>query len=94
MTALQLKIKRLFDIVYSDSPREDKGTLNVECEMLIKKLLLMVDQTKKNLKMSGWLHMPPTSVFRSLYERELTGNFGPNSIASNQPARPFDESRN
>ena len=53
-------------------------------------------------------------VFRSLYERELTGNFGfkflqpifpweeelivfrswPNSIASNWPARSFDESRN
>ncbi len=94
MAGLRHKIEKLFDVVCSNSPREDKGTLKVECEMLIKKLLLMVDQTKKNLKMSGWLHMPPTSVFRSLYERELTGNFGPNSIASNQPARPFDESRN
>jgi len=33
----------------------------MECEMLIKKLLLMVDQIKKDLNTSGWLHMPPTS---------------------------------
>ena len=52
---------RLINIVCSDSPREDKWTLKVECEMLIKKLLSMVDQTKKDLKMRGWLHMPPTS---------------------------------
>ncbi len=61
MAALRSKIESLFIVVSSKSPREDKGTLKVECEMLIKKLLLMVDQTKKDLKMSGWLHMPPTS---------------------------------
>ena len=33
----------------------------MECEMLIKKLLLMVDQIKKDLNTSSWLHMPPTS---------------------------------
>ena len=55
--ALRHKIKSLFQVVCSDSPREDK----VECEMLIKKLLSMVDQMKKDLKMRGWLHMPPTS---------------------------------
>jgi len=61
MSAIRLKIKRLIDIVCSDSPREDEWTHKVECEMLIKKLLSMVDQTKKDLKMRGWLHMPPTS---------------------------------
>jgi hypothetical protein len=61
MDALRHKIKILIQVVCSDSPREDKWTLKVECEMLIKKLLLMVDQMKKDLKMRGWLHMPPTS---------------------------------
>jgi hypothetical protein len=58
----------LLDVVCYNSPREDKGTLKVECEMLIKKLLSMVDQTKKDLKMSGWLHMPPTSLEYQYYK--------------------------
>jgi hypothetical protein len=61
MSALRSKIVMLLDVVCSSSPREDKGTIKVEFEMLIKKLLSMVDQTKKDLNMSGWLHMPPTS---------------------------------
>jgi len=61
MTALRSKITRLLDIVRSNSPREDKGALLMECAMLVKKLLSMVDQTKKDLKMSSWLHMSPTS---------------------------------
>jgi hypothetical protein len=36
--------------------------------MLIKKLLSMVDQTKKDLKMSSWLHMPPTSLEYQYYK--------------------------
>jgi len=58
----------LLNFVCSDSPRGDKGTLKVECEMLIKKLLSMIDQTKKDLKMRGWLHMPPTSDEYQHYE--------------------------
>ena len=61
MTGLRSKIQMLLNVVCSNSSREDKGTLKVECETLIKKLLSMVDQTKKDLKMRGWLHMPPTS---------------------------------
>ena len=68
MDALRHKIERLIQVVCSDSPREDKGTLKVECEMLIKKLLSMVDQTKKDLKMSSWLHMPPTSDEYQFYK--------------------------
>jgi len=68
MAGLRHKIEKLFDVVCSNSPREDKGTLKVECEMLIKKLLLMVDQTKKDLKMRGWLHMPPTSLEYQYYK--------------------------
>ena len=58
----------LIKVVYSNSPREDKGILKVECKMLIMSLLLMVDQTKKDLKMSGWLHIPPTSDEYQYYE--------------------------
>jgi hypothetical protein len=36
--------------------------------MLIKKLMSMVDQTKKDLKMSGWLHMPSTSLEYQYYK--------------------------
>ena len=51
LNALRHKIRILLDIVCSDSPREDKWTLKVECEMLIKKLLLMPEQIKKEMKM-------------------------------------------
>ena len=68
MSGPRHKIRRLIQFVCSDTPREDKGTLKVECEMLIKKLLSMVDQTKKDLKMSSWLHMPPTSLEYQYYK--------------------------
>jgi hypothetical protein len=74
LTGLQSKIERLIIVVCSKSPREDKGTLEVECEILIKKLLSMVDQTKKDLKMSSWLHMPPTS-FEYQFYKLLCGDF-------------------
>ena len=67
MTGLRSKIVRVFEVLCSNSPREDKGILKMECEMLIKKLLSMVDQTKKDLKMRGWLHMPPTSLEYQYY---------------------------
>jgi hypothetical protein len=74
LTGLRSKITSLLKVLYSDSPREDKGTLKVECEMLIKKLLSMVDQTKKDLKMSSWLHMPPTS-YEYQYYKLLCGGY-------------------
>ncbi len=42
--------------------------------MLIKKLLSMVDQTKKDLKMSSWLHMPPISI-EYLHYKLLCGGY-------------------
>jgi hypothetical protein len=74
LKGLRSKIVSLLIVVHSNSPREDKGILKVECEMLIKKLLSMVDQTKKDLKMSSWLHMPPTS-FEYQYYKVLCGDF-------------------
>ena len=74
MDALRHKIQMLLDVVCSNSPREDKGILKMECEMLIKKSLSMVDQTKKDLKMSSWLHMPPTSDEYQYYKL-LCGDF-------------------
>jgi hypothetical protein len=74
LSSLRCKIHLLLNLVCSDSPREDKGTLKVECEMLIKKLLSMVDQTKKDLKMSSWLHMPPTSDEYQYY-KALCGTY-------------------
>jgi hypothetical protein len=67
MAALRSKSGRLVKVVCSNSPRKDKGTLKMECEMLIKKLLPVIDQTKKDLKMSRWLHMPPTSFEYKYY---------------------------
>ena len=61
-------MKILIQVVCSNSLREDTGTIKVEFEMLIKKLLSMVDQTKKVLNMSGWLHMPPTSLEYQYYK--------------------------
>ena len=39
-----------------------------ECKMLLTKLLSMVDQMKKDLKMDGWIHMPRTSFKYQLYK--------------------------
>ena len=74
MTSLRCKIQMLLDMVCSNSPREDEGNIKVEFEMLIKKLLSMVDQTKKDLKMSSWLHMPPTSD-ECQYYKVLCGHY-------------------
>jgi hypothetical protein len=68
MSGLRHKMKILIQVVCSNFPREDVETLKVEFEMLIKKLLSMVDQTKKDLNMSGWLHMPPTSLEYQYYK--------------------------
>ena len=63
----QSKSRRLTKLL-SECLREDEGILKMECEMLVKKLMSMVDQTKKDLKMSGWLHMPPTSFEYQYYK--------------------------
>jgi hypothetical protein len=39
-----------------------------ECKRLLTKLLSMVDQMKKDLKMDGWIHMPQTSFKYQLYK--------------------------
>jgi hypothetical protein len=42
--------------------------------MLIKKMLSIIDQTKKDLKMSGWIHMPKGSEEYEYY-KALCGNY-------------------
>jgi hypothetical protein len=74
ITALRSKIERLIKVVFSNSPREDTGILKMECEILLEKLLSMVDQTKRDLKMRRWLHMPPTS-FECKYYKLLCGDY-------------------
>ena len=68
IASIQSKMRRLIKFECSNSPREDKGVVKMECEMFVKKLLLMVDQTKKDLKMISWLHMPPTSDKYQYYD--------------------------
>jgi hypothetical protein len=46
----------------------------VKCEMLLTRMLSMVDQMKKDLKMNHWLHMPKTSVENYFYVM-LCGNY-------------------
>ena len=43
-------------------------TQTTECDMLFTKLLSMVDQMKKDLKMDGWIHMPRSSDKYQLYK--------------------------
>jgi hypothetical protein len=90
MSSFRHKIKRLIQVVCSDSPREDKGSIKVEFEMLIKKLLSMVDQTKKDLNMSGWLHMPPTSLEYQYYKM-LCGDYEADGYQSLGMISYFDQ---
>ena len=39
----------------------DKEMVKVEMIMLLNKMMSMVNQTKKDLKMSRWIHMPKYS---------------------------------
>jgi hypothetical protein len=66
------------------------ATIKMECEMLIKKLLSMVDQTKKDLKMSGWLHMPPTSDEYQYYKL-LCGDYEADGYESLGMISCFDQ---
>ena len=53
ISSLQSKIETCDNIFREQTPRSDKhGTLKVEIETLIKKILSMVDQTKKDLTMN------------------------------------------
>jgi hypothetical protein len=60
-------LKIIVDMSYQTS---GKG----KCEMLLTRMLSMVDQMKKDLKMNQWLHMPTTSVENNFYEM-LCGNY-------------------
>ena len=48
--------------------RSNQMSGKVKCELLLKKMLSMVDQMKKDLKMSKWLHMPKTSIESNFYK--------------------------
>ncbi len=83
MTALRSRIAKYAD-VKSDNMFQEAGPTTrwsqnnvdsnrnhaqtTECEMLFAKLLLVVDQMKKDLKMDGWIHMPRTSFKYRLYK--------------------------
>ena len=76
MTALRYKIDELISVlrphaVIEDISNEDLkkyATLKMECEPLIRKLLSMVDEMKKEKKMDRWVHMPHTSLEYQFYE--------------------------
>ena len=53
LAALRLKITAI--------DRHETNEDNVELTMIINKLLSMVDEMKKELKISGWIHMPKAS---------------------------------
>jgi hypothetical protein len=65
--SLRSKIMALHDTV-------DKEMVKVEMTILINCLLSMIDQTKKDLKMSGWIHMPQYSE-EYKYNRLLCGEY-------------------
>ena len=83
MTALRSRIAKYADVKRDNMFREAGPTARwsqnnvdsnrnraqtTECEMLFAKLLLVVDQMKKDLKMDGWIHMPRTSDKYRLYK--------------------------
>ncbi|KAL3788404.1 hypothetical protein ACHAW5_001016 [Stephanodiscus triporus] len=62
MQSLRSKIVTLVNNIFRPLSCQDAGMLKMECETLIKKLLSMVEQIKKDEKMDGWVHMPHTSI--------------------------------
>jgi len=52
----------------------DKELVKVEMTILLNKMISMVDQTKTDLKMSRWIHMPKGSEEYEYYE-VLCGNY-------------------
>ena len=67
MDSLRSKIDR-----YIDNMKE--LPLKGEIEMAIKKMLSMVDQTKKDLRMNGWVHEPQDSD-KYQYYKTLCGDY-------------------
>jgi hypothetical protein len=53
---------------------DGKEVINVETESIVNHLLTMVDQAKKDLKMSGWIHMPHDSEEYQYY-KALCGKY-------------------
>ena len=69
ISSIQSKIETCDNIFRVQTPRSDKhGTLKAEIETLIKKILSMVDQTKRDLKMNRWVHEPKDSYEYQYYE--------------------------
>jgi len=66
--------RRLEIIEYANKLDHDRSEELVECKILVEKLLAMVDQTKKCLKMNGWIHMPKTSTEYQYYKM-LCGDY-------------------
>jgi len=60
MTAIKSKIKVMMST--------DKEIVKVETKILINKLLSMIDEAKKDLNMSRWVHMPQDSVEYQYYK--------------------------
>ena len=78
MTALRLRIITLSNIVTvfkgGEVAPNNKELMIEECETRIRKMLTMVGQVKKDMKMDKWLHMPKTSVEYETY-KHLSGKF-------------------
>ena len=55
-------------IVDGDIASKSNENTKMDCEMLIKKLMSMVDEMKKEKHMSGWVYTPPTSLEYKFYE--------------------------
>ena len=55
-------------------PSTHKTGDRMETTVLINKLLSIIDQTKKDLKMSRWIHMPRDSEEYKYY-KSLCGNY-------------------
>jgi hypothetical protein len=70
ITSLRLKITSLTDVSHDAMINMD----TTEAIMIINKLLSMVDHTKEDLKMSGWIHMPKHSEEYQYYTM-LCGNY-------------------
>lgn len=69
MAVLRHKLLFSADIAISNFCAPDHvGIIKNECEMLFKRLLAMIEQMKKDMKMTKWLHMPRTG-FKYKYYR-------------------------
>ena len=95
MESLRSKIKVMFNLciikvgkfdpnmkVEVFSPKIDR----TEVSFIINELILIVDQTKKDLKMNNWVHLPHTSVEYQYY-KFVCGHyeaFGYKSLGTNQ----------